>query len=771
MKCPNCQFENRDNAKFCKSCGHKLTGVNPQPAAAAEPAAASAVCPVCGAALKPGAKFCTNCGNPFKAAAMPETVAATPETREDVSIEAIPDAVQEPEVVIPVPETSVDIQPETASAPVEEIKAETLSSPAFCKNCGAPLKPGAKFCTKCGTAVPVIKPESVSKPEPVPVTEPILVPEPIPAPEPVPVTEPIPAPEPVPVTEPIPAPEPVPITEPIPAPEPVPVTEPVPVPESIPVPEPIPAPEPVPVTEPVPVPEPVPVTEPIPAPEPVPIPEPIPVPKPVPAPEPVSASFCKKCGAPLKPGARFCTKCGAATSGTATGGTTANNTATGGTTTNSIVTGGTITGNTFTSDTAANNNIAGGTSANSTVTGDTSQGGSKEPPRKKTAVIIIVILVVLLLLGGGLFALIKTGIITLPSGNGSVSTPAEEDAEQNEDAETAETEETDADDGTEDISAELEEKLAPIAEQVAAAEEMQNSEDHNGAAAELSSALTAYASMASEYDSQNAADTISPLADHAFSLYTTSILKQVESWESQSVTAPLYQQIDITLKEAVDLGAQLRDANLTVTTDELDQNYAEFPDGYKEKYILTFNDLRTGDEWSRTTAWQYMQDAASVGLVDRENINDPLTLRYAYALAWITQRDLSEGMKDGSVTTESAISSILSLAESIDYNPVLMRDLALYYDALGDSGRSKIMQTACTDVYNYLANTENVYLNGEELFVPGRNSSNASSTISLNDFWYFNDFGEYAPSGSNNGVSPEGREYIRNIYKEAINAL
>ncbi len=377
------------------------------------------------------------------------------------------------------------------------------------------------------------------------------------------------------------------------------------------------------------------------------------------------------------------------------------------------------------------------------------------------------ILVILLLLGGALFALIKTGIIAPSSNKEAASGPADENSEQTEDPET---EETNEEDDTEDISAELEEKLAPISEQVATAEELQSSEDHNSAASELYNALTSYASIASEYDSQAAADIINPLADHAFALYSDSVLKQVEGWENQSVTAPLYQQIDATLKGAVDLAAQLRESNLAVTSDTLEQNYADFPARYKEKYILTFNDLRTGDEWSRTTAWQYMQDAASVGLVDRENVNDPLTLRYAYALAWITQRDLSEGMKDGSVTTESAVSSILSLAESIDYNPVLMRDLALYYDALGDSDRSKTMQSACTDVYNYLANTENVYLNGEELFVPGRNSSNASSTISLNDFWYFNDFGEYAPSG-NNGVSPEGREYIRNIYKEAINAL
>lgn len=662
MKCPNCQFENPDSAKFCKSCGHKLSGLSSQPSAAPESAAASAVCSACGAALKPGAKFCAKCGTPVKAAAMPETVAAAPENiaitpevtvaaapenaaavpeiPEDTAASTTPDAVQEPDVVIPVPVPPVEIKPETASEPAEEIKAETVSSPAFCKSCGAPLKPGAKFCNKCGAAASATKPESV------------------------------------------------------------------------------------------------------PVPKPIPEPKPVPVPDPIPEPEPVPASFCKTCGAPLKPGAKFCSKCG------------------------------TVTGKQTQAPDPIPVSVPDEPIKKKPVKPkDDSTGKTKPSDKKKINPLIIVlcVLLVLLLLAAGFFALVKTGVINFGSSEIATEDPAAKEGEETsdtaEDTETAETEES------EDDLAGLEEKLAPIADQVSSAEDKLNSEDYGGAGTDLTDALNAYAALASEYESQSAIDTINPLADSAFALYTTSILKQVEGWESQSVTAPLYQQIDATLQGAVGLATQLREANLTVNTDELDQNYAEFPDRYKEKYILTFNDLRTGDEWSRTTAWQYMQDAASVGLVDRENINDPLTLRYAYALAWITQRDLSEGMKDGSVTTESAISSILSLAESIDYNPVLMRDLALYYDALGDSDRSQTMQAACTEVYNYLANTENVYLNGEELFVPGRNSSNASSTISLNDFWYFNDFGEYAPSGINNGVSPEGREYIRNIYKEAINAL
>jgi len=47
MKCPECQFENRNGAKFCKECGNKL----------------ELVCPQCGTASDPGSKFCDECGH------------------------------------------------------------------------------------------------------------------------------------------------------------------------------------------------------------------------------------------------------------------------------------------------------------------------------------------------------------------------------------------------------------------------------------------------------------------------------------------------------------------------------------------------------------------------------------------------------------------------------------------------------------------------------------------------------------------------------------
>ena len=46
MKCPACQFDNRDGAQFCKECGKKL----------------ELLCPSCGHPYQTGSKFCDECG-------------------------------------------------------------------------------------------------------------------------------------------------------------------------------------------------------------------------------------------------------------------------------------------------------------------------------------------------------------------------------------------------------------------------------------------------------------------------------------------------------------------------------------------------------------------------------------------------------------------------------------------------------------------------------------------------------------------------------------
>ena len=58
MKCPECQFENRDGVKFCEECGTKM----------------ELGCPNCGTKIPLGRKFCGECGPSFSPSSEPAPV-------------------------------------------------------------------------------------------------------------------------------------------------------------------------------------------------------------------------------------------------------------------------------------------------------------------------------------------------------------------------------------------------------------------------------------------------------------------------------------------------------------------------------------------------------------------------------------------------------------------------------------------------------------------------------------------------------------------------
>jgi class 3 adenylate cyclase/tetratricopeptide (TPR) repeat protein len=67
MRCPHCQHENRDEARFCAACGSSL----------------AARCPACGYEPPPGAAFCDHCGTPLTGtttATTPPSLAPRPQT-------------------------------------------------------------------------------------------------------------------------------------------------------------------------------------------------------------------------------------------------------------------------------------------------------------------------------------------------------------------------------------------------------------------------------------------------------------------------------------------------------------------------------------------------------------------------------------------------------------------------------------------------------------------------------------------------------------------
>ncbi|UCD91051.1 MAG: AAA family ATPase [Desulfobacterales bacterium] len=67
MKCPECSSENREEAKFCNECGHKL----------------DLVCPKCKNFNRPESKFCDECGHDLS---KPLTVTKSPESPESFQV-------------------------------------------------------------------------------------------------------------------------------------------------------------------------------------------------------------------------------------------------------------------------------------------------------------------------------------------------------------------------------------------------------------------------------------------------------------------------------------------------------------------------------------------------------------------------------------------------------------------------------------------------------------------------------------------------------------
>ena len=70
MKCPECQFENEPDAKFCSQCGYKL----------------ELICPECGKINRSSSKFCNQCGNDLPGSAVKKKPQKIDSERKHVTI-------------------------------------------------------------------------------------------------------------------------------------------------------------------------------------------------------------------------------------------------------------------------------------------------------------------------------------------------------------------------------------------------------------------------------------------------------------------------------------------------------------------------------------------------------------------------------------------------------------------------------------------------------------------------------------------------------------
>ncbi len=168
MNCPECRFENPQDAQFCIDCGAPL---KPEQKPATLP------CPNCRTENNPDSVFCINCGAALKAKQKPATLAC-PKCRVENSPDSafcidcgaalkaepkkaiLPAPVIVPPKVIPKPEPKKTVLPEKFKKKIvcPQCHSDNEENSAFCIKCGASLKPLP--------AAPPAEPAQTQKPKP-----------------------------------------------------------------------------------------------------------------------------------------------------------------------------------------------------------------------------------------------------------------------------------------------------------------------------------------------------------------------------------------------------------------------------------------------------------------------------------------------------------------------------------------------------------------------------------------------------------------------------
>lgn len=150
-RCPICQTELSETAKFCDQCGYSFAVGGPEAPATPSDAALgtpAGLCAACGYQNLPGEMFCQNCG-----------VQLAP-------LITIPPVSPRPSPAQPSPDAS---------------------AADFCPQCHYPRSAGDLFCQNCGVSFATAPPSQEAPPAPQapypPVESPLPFPQPVPAPQ------------------------------------------------------------------------------------------------------------------------------------------------------------------------------------------------------------------------------------------------------------------------------------------------------------------------------------------------------------------------------------------------------------------------------------------------------------------------------------------------------------------------------------------------------------------------------------------------------------
>jgi hypothetical protein len=374
------------------------------------------------------------------------------------------------------------------------------------------------------------------------------------------------------------------------------------------------------------------------------------------------------------------------------------------------------------------------------------RAAAPQPAKKSHAGLIVVIIILFLLVaaaaGVGIYYVLGPG-----SSNSEDASDTDEKGKKDVSSGDA--------DGVEKGDVEL---LEPAAELAASAKkEHEAGNDIDGAIPQCIEAINEYMTVAEENNLKEEAQ--EGIAD-IYVTYIDAVTRYCDNISNQGAYAAGYEQVSGVLIDAITLTNSLTEQGYTVDSDRINTYKTETVQLYRDMYIQSINDITKYENWSRDEAWTYAEQAYSIKengkplLFDDEDLEDPLRMRYAYCLAWITRKRCETGLADGSLSYADAARSMTAILEETDYNMLLIQDIITYGSTAG-MDVSKY-QSAYNAIVDEIKREQNLTI-GNDIGV------NSATSVDLKHFWYFNDLDgeDKYKVDTHNGTTAATRAWIR----------
>ena len=163
---------------------------------------------------------------------------------------------------------------------------------------------------------------------------------------------------------------------------------------------------------------------------------------------------------------------------------------------------------------------------------------------------------------------------------------------------------------------------------------------------------------------------VSDQIEDTYASYETAMLKHKSMMES-TLSGGIYAQIMEELNDIISLGEDLAAKGYAIDASSMTETRDIFDKEYKERIAEEFNSFTQRDMWSRTEAWKLINDTAD-NMFDPADLDDPIRLRYVYALSWWIQKQLETEIGNGTITEKGAAIKIANQIEEMDYNPMML---------------------------------------------------------------------------------------------------